>query len=42
MGGRVFRNYYKGRMKNYYEGHMDKNQGGGYRLGREVGSAGMG
>ena len=32
--GRVFRNYYKG--------HIDKNQGGGWKQGREVGLAGVG
>ena len=31
MGKRVYRNYYKG-----------QNQGGGWRQGREVGSAGVG
>ena len=34
MGGRVFRNYYKG--------HMDKIKGEGGKQGREVGLAGVG
>ena len=34
MGGRVFRKNYKG--------HMDKNQGGGWKHGREGGLAGVG
>ena len=29
-------------FKNYYKGHMDKNQGGGWKQGREVGMAGAG
>ena len=34
MGGRVFRNNYKG--------HMDKTKGGLWQQGREVGLAGVG
>ena len=34
MGGRVFRNYYKG--------HMDKTKGGGWKQGREGDLAGVG
>ena len=34
MGRRVFRNYSKG--------HMDKTKGGGWRLERKVGLAGVG
>ena len=34
MGGRVFRNNYKG--------HMDKTKGRGSKQGREVGLAGVG
>ena len=31
----------RGDYRNYYKGHMDK-MGGGWRWGREVGSAGVG
>ena len=32
----------RGDCRNYYKGHMDKMGGGGWRWGREVGSAGVG
>ena len=32
----------RGDYRNYYKGHRDKNQGGGWRWGREVDSAGVG
>ena len=32
----------RGDCRNYYKGHMDIIGGGGWRWGREVGSAGVG
>ena len=32
----------RGYYRNYYKGHMEENQGGGWRRGREVGLAGVG